>query len=71
MSRSFPLGKNPAFQMAKDKASAEFVATKRVLAAGGHKSSIGSFHARQASAARVVSAGAEATAPVANAPLKK
>lgn len=43
MSRSFPLGKNPAFQLAKDKAASEFVATRRVLAAGGHKSPIGSF----------------------------
>jgi len=68
MSRSFPLGKNPAFQMAKDKASAEFVATKRVLAAGGHKSSIGSFHARQAAS---VNAGSAASAPVPDAPLKK
>jgi hypothetical protein len=65
MPRSFPLGKNPAFQMAKDKASAEFVATKRVLATGGHKSSIGSFHARHAAPADA------ASTPVTNAPLKK
>ena len=62
MPKAFPFGKNPAFQIAKDKAAAEFVATRRVLAAGGHRSAIGSFPSDKA---------ATSAASTANAPRKK
>lgn len=38
-------GQNPALRMAKEKAATQFTATKRVLASGTYKSSIGTFPA--------------------------
>jgi len=38
-------GQNPALRMAKEKAETQFTATKRVLASGTYKSSIGTFPA--------------------------
>jgi hypothetical protein len=45
MTKTIAPGQNPALRMAKEKASRQFTATKRVLASGTHKSSIGTFPA--------------------------
>ncbi len=45
MSKTITLGQNPALRLAKEKAATQFTATKRVLASGTYKSSIGTFPA--------------------------
>lgn len=45
MTKTLVPAQNPALRLAKDKATSQFAATKRVLASGSTTSSIGTFPA--------------------------